>query len=339
MDLSVTYLGLKLKNPLVAAASPLTSTVDRLVELEEAGASAAVLFSLFEEQLQFTPDQLITHMGEGISSYAETVSHHRGHERIRLGPEGYLDFVRQAKERLKIPVIASINAAHPPLWSAYPRRLEDAGADAIELNLYFVPAQADESGLQVEQRYLDVVDVVRSATSLPLSVKISPFFSSIPHMCAQFASSGAQGVVLFNRFYQPDLDLDTDRVKTSLHLSVPSELQLRLRWLSILFGRVHADLAATGGVHHAQDVLKAIKCGARATMLCSALLKHGVSRIKRIESDMRVWLTANEVDRLEDLVGTASQMRRSDPEAFERAQYLRTLNSWDEESSELGALY
>lgn len=335
MDLSIRYLGLNLKSPLVAGASPLTSTVQKLVELEEGGASAVVLFSLFEEQLQYPPDQLMSHLGEGVGSYAETVSHLRGHERIRLGPEGYVDFVAQAKARLNIPVIASINAYNPPLWSAFPKRLQEAGADAIELNLYFVPSQSDESGVQVEQRYLDVLDVVRSGTSLPLAVKLSPFFSSIPHMCGQFAASGAQSVVLFNRFYQPDLDLETNRVKTSLQLSDPTELLLRLRWLSILFGRVPCDLAATGGIHHAPDVLKALKCGARATMLCSTLLRHGPQRIKAVERELSAWMAAHDVRRLEELVGTASQAHRSDPEAFERAQYLRTLNSWRDDHSEI----
>lgn len=335
MDLSIDYMGLTLDSPLVAAASPLTSTVPKLKELEEAGAAGVVLFSLFEEQLQHAPDVLLRRLSADGGSYAETVSHERGHERLKLGPEGYVDFVRKAKEALNIPVIASINACHPPLWSAFPRRLQDAGADAIELNLYFVASQPDESGLQVEQRYLDVLDVVRSATSLPLAVKISPFFSSIPHICAQFADSGAQAVALFNRFYQPDLDIETNRVKTSLHLSDPNELLLRLRWLSILYGRTRCDLAATGGIHHAQDVLKAVKCGAQTTMLCSTLLRHGPKRIGAVRRGVSSWMAAHDVTRLRDLVGSASQMKRADPEAFERAQYLKTLNSWREDFNEL----
>lgn len=331
MNLETTYLGLPLKSPLVASASPLSATIDGVRKLEDAGASAVVLFSIFEEQLEKDPQGLLQKLSRG-ASYAETLSMYSESERLRMGPVGYLEHVRKAKEKTSIPLIASINGTDPEKWTDYPKLLEEAGADAIELNLYAVPTDPDVSSAQVEDKYVELTKVVAEAVSIPVSVKLSPFFSSLPHVARRFSRAGARGLVLFNRFYQPDIDLDSEQVRPRLTLSDSYEVLPRIRWIAILHGQNSIDLAASGGVHDASDCLKLVKVGAAATQLCSTLLEHGLSRIKYIESGLRTWLIAHEYPSLKDLIGSSTHARIKDRDAFERAQYLKTLESWDAES-------
>jgi len=331
MNLDTTYLGLPLASPLVASASPLSSSIDGIQKLEEAGASAVVLFSLFEEQLERDPQGLLQRLSAG-GGYAETLSMYSESERLRMGPVGYLEHVRKAKAKVQIPVIASINGTDPEKWRDYPRLLQEAGADAIELNLYAVPTDPDQSSAQVEDRYVALTETVVNAVDLPVSVKLSPFFSSLPHVARRLANAGARGLVLFNRFYQPDIDLDAEQVRPRLTLSDSYEVLPRIRWIAILHGQNPVDLAASGGVHDAADCLKLIKVGAAATQLCSTLLEHGLGRIKSIESGLRSWLMAHDYQSLVDLRGSSTYANVEDRDAFERAQYLKTLESWDAES-------
>jgi dihydroorotate dehydrogenase (fumarate) len=253
-------------------------------------------------------------------------------ERLRMGPVGYLEHLRKAKTKTDVPLIASINGTDPEKWVDYPRLLQEAGADAIELNLYAVPTDPEVSSTEVERRYVELTRTVVSSVSIPVAVKLSPFFTSLPHVVRQLHAAGAKGVVLFNRFYQPDIDLDTEQVRPRLTLSDSHEVLPRLRWIAILHGQNELDLAASGGVHDASDVLKLVKVGATVTQLCSALLEHGLGRIKMIESGVRTWLIAHEYRGLNDLRGTSTHARAEERDAFERAQYLKTLESWDAES-------
>jgi len=331
MNLETNYLGLSLKSPLVASASPLSTTIDGVERLRDAGASAIVLFSIFEEQLEKDPQGLLQRLSQG-TGYAEALNMYSESERLRMGPLGYLEHVRKAKAKADIPIIASINGTKPERWTDYPRLLQEAGADALELNLYAVPTDPHEPPSVVEDRYVELTKTVASAVDIPVSVKLSPFFTSLPHTARRFHEAGARGLVLFNRFYQPDIDLDTEQVKPRLTLSDSYEVLLRIRWIAILDGQNPLDLAASGGVHDASDCLKLVKVGASVTQLCSTLLEHGVSRIKYIESGLRTWLIAHEYPCLSDLRGTSTRDRTGDREAFERAQYLKTLESWDAES-------
>jgi len=331
MNLATTYLGLPLNSPLVAAASPLSATTDGVRKLEDAGASAVVLFSLFEEQLERDPQDFLQKLSAG-SSYAETLSMYSDSERLRMGPAGYLEHVRKCKEKVRIPIIASINGTDPAKWRDYPRLLQEAGADAIELNLYSVPTDPDEDASTIEARDVELTRVVCEAVSIPVSVKLSPFFTSLPHFARRLTQAGAKGLVLFNRFYQPDIDLDSEQVRPRLVLSDSYECLTRVRWVAVLNRQNPIDLAASGGVHDASDCLKLVKVGATATQLCSTLLEHGLSRIKYIESGLRTWLIAHEYAGLTDLRGTSTHAQPEHRAAFERAQYLKTLESWDEES-------
>jgi dihydroorotate dehydrogenase (fumarate) len=331
MNLETNYLGLSLKSPLVASASPLSYALDGIRKLEDAGASGVVLFSLFEEQLEKDPQGLLQRLSAG-NGYAETLSMYSESERLRMGPVGYLEHVRKAKSKVQIPIIASINGTDPAKWTDYPRLLQEAGADAIELNLYAVPTDPTHTSQQVEDRYVELTRTVVEAVDIPVSVKLSPFFSSLPHVARRLSQAGAKGLVLFNRFYQPDIDLDTEQVRPRLTLSDSYEVLPRIRWIAILHDQNPIDLAASGGVHDASDCLKLVKVGASVTQLCSTLLEHGLSRIKYIESGLRTWLIAHEYPSLADLRGTSTYARVEDRDAFERAQYLKTLESWDAES-------
>ncbi len=328
--LETSYLGLELKSPLIAGASPLSYTVDGIQRLEEAGAAAVVLFSVFEEQMDQDPASLLERLSQG-ESYAETLSMYSESERLRMGPIGYAEHVRRAKAKTSIPIIASLNGTEPSLWRDYPRVLEEAGADAIELNLYFVPTRPEVSSTEIEDRYIDLTRTIVDAVEVPVAVKLSPFFSSLPHFARRLADAGAQGLVLFNRFYQPDIDVDTEEVRPRLTLSAPSEILPRIRWIAILNGQNDLDLAASGGVHDASDALKVFKVGATVAQLCSTLLEHGLARLKYIESGIRTWLIAHDYRNLGEMIGSA-RFDPKDRDAFERAQYLRTLESWDSES-------
>jgi dihydroorotate dehydrogenase (fumarate) len=314
-----------LKTPLVASASPLSMTVSGVEELADAGIGAVVLFSIFEEQLENDNVQLMRKLSQG-TGYAEIVSTVASSERLRLGPTGYLLHVDACKRAVDIPIIASINAVRSLHWDRYARLLQDLGADAIELNLYELPTDPEVTAAQVEDRYLRLVERVSGSVDLPVSVKISPYFSSLPNMARRLVDAGARSLVLFNRFYQPDLDLENDRISPQLNLSVPEEMRARLQWIGLLSRKVPTEYAATGGVHSAADALKLLRVGASVVMLCSTLLSKGLGQIKRIHQDMNAWMGSHDVRNLDEL----RALPLGFPEGLNRVQYLRTLESWDE---------
>ena len=328
-DLTTSYLGLDLANPIIASSSPLTGTVDSLLELEAAGAAAVVLPSLFEEQVEHDLESLEhgLHFGSALSPETNG-GYFPALDTYNSGSDRYLDLLVAAKKALKIPVIASLNGTSDGGWVHYATELQDEGADALELNVYHVAADIDLSATYVENRYLLLVESVRASIDIPLAVKIGPFFSSTGNMVRQLADAGADGVVLFNRFYQPDIDLDTLDVRPDLVLSSPDEMRLVLRWMAILHGRIDADLAATTGVHDADGVVKLILAGADVAMIASVLLERGPQHITTMLHGVRAWLTANGYDSVDQARGSVSQANVADPSAFERANYMKTLVSY-----------
>jgi dihydroorotate dehydrogenase (fumarate) len=328
MDLSTTYLGLKLEHPLVPSASPLSYSLDKMRRLEDAGASAIVMHSLFEEQIDLEARALDHYLSYGTHSYAEALSYFPEPQDYNLGPDEYLELVRAAKKALDIPVIASLNGVSSGGWTEYARLIEEAGADALELNLYQLPTRLHVSGAEVEAGYLDTVEEVREVISIPLAVKLSPYFSALANMALTLERAGVDGIVLFNRFYQPDFDLETLEVVPNLHLSDSSELRLPLRWIAILHGRLSLDLALSSGVHTHEDTLKGLMAGASVTMMASALLEHGLSRLRAVLADMTAWLEQHEYESVAQLQGSMSLMNVQDASAFERANYMKVLQSW-----------
>lgn len=328
MDLSTTYLGLKLRNPLVPSASTLTENFDNIKRMEDAGAGAIVLHSLFEEQLRQEAGEVEAAFTQGTESFAEALSYFPSPGEFKLGPEEYLELIEKAKQTVRTPIIASLNGTTKGGWIDYAKRIQEAGADALELNVYYIPTDPGMTGVEVEQRYLEIVKAVRAAVTLPLAVKLSPFFSSLANVAAQIDKLGVNGLVLFNRFYQPDINLNTLDVELSVLLSTAQARRLPLRWLGILFGKVKADLAATSGIHNAQDVLKTLMAGAKVTMFCSALMKHGISHLQVVESDLRKWMEEHEYESVGQMIGSVSQKNCADPSAFERAQYMKVLKSF-----------
>ena len=327
-DLSSRYLGLTLRTPLVASSSPLTGSLDGLRRLEDAGASAVVLPSLFEEQL--TGDSLAVHQAleAGTGVFAEALDYLPDLGHYEVGPDSYLERIAAAKQMLRIPVIASLNGATLGGWVEHARLIEQAGADALELNLYQVASDPAHDATMIEARDIELIETVRAGVVIPLAIKLSPFYTAFGHFARRVVLAGAQGLVLFNRFYQPDIDLDALEVTPHLVLSRSEELRLPLRWIAMLRRRVTASLAATSGVHTADDVLKLLFAGADVTMLASALLEHGPALIGALEREIGVWLTERDYQSVEQMKGSVSQSAVADPEAFERAQYLRTLRSW-----------
>ncbi|MDH5371573.1 MAG: dihydroorotate dehydrogenase-like protein [Acidimicrobiia bacterium] len=326
VDLTTRYLGLDLVHPIVPSASPMTGNLASLQELEEAGASAVVLWSLFEEQIEHDEQQALAlaelhaeSFGEAVGGYFPTL------EDYNTGPGEYLKLIRNAKEHLNIPVIASLNGTSIGGWLRYGRLMEEAGADALELNIYMIPTDPRTTGADVEQQYLNLVTTLKGSISIPLAVKVGPFFSSIPNMATRLVEAGADGLVLFNRFYQPDIDLDELAVQPNLRLSTSDELRLPLRWTAILKGQVLGSLAVTSGVHTAEDVIKLLLAGADVTMMASALLKHGPERLTEALDGLRLWLEANEYESVRQMKGSMSQASSPDPEAFERGNYMKTL--------------
>jgi len=328
MDLSTSYLGMNLKSPLAVSACPLSEEIDNIRAMEDAGAAAVVLHSLFEEQLTLERYELSHHLTQGTYSYAESLTYFPEPEVFHVGPEGYLEHIRKAKQAVSIPIIASLNGSSAGGWTDYARQIEQAGADALELNVYFIPTDPDMEGIVVEQTYLDILKAVKSVVSIPVAVKLGPFFSNLAHMARRLDETGANGLVLFNRFYQPDIDLDTLEVRPNILLSTPQALRLPMRWIAILYGRIKADLAATSGIHQAHDVLKMLLAGARVTMLCSVLLKKGVAEIRTIEQGLGQWLEEHEYESVRQMQGSMSQIHCADPSAFERVQYMRGLKSY-----------
>lgn len=329
MDPRTTYLGLTLDHPVVASASPLTAGIDTLLQLEEAGAAAVVLPSLFEEQIDH--ETMAVHHGLewGAEQFAEASGGYLPElDRYNTGPDHYLDTLTAAKRRLGIPVIASLNGTSPGGWTHYAAMLADAGADALELNVYLVAADVDATSVEIEDQYLSLVERVRATVDLPLAVKVGPYFSAPANMARRLVDAGADGLVLFNRFYQPDLDLDEMAVVPDLVLSTPAEMRLVLRWMALLHGRIHASLGATTGVHQWSDVVKLVLAGADVTMMASALLRHGPDHLAQVVSGMTAWFTERGYDSLDQARGSLSQEAAPDPSAFERANYMKTLTSW-----------
>ncbi|HUK46262.1 MAG TPA: dihydroorotate dehydrogenase-like protein [Terriglobales bacterium] len=325
IDLSTHYLGLKLRTPLVVSASPLSQEIEGIRRLERAGASAIVLYSLFEEQLRQEALELEYHLEAGTESFAESLTYLPMRSEFRTGPEGYLAHIEAAKKVVRIPIIASLNGATLGGWTKYAKAMEEAGADAVECNIYSVPADMDVSGAEIEQTYIDIVRAVKSSVKIPVAVKLSPFFSNLAHMAKRLVEAGANGLVLFNRFYQPDIDLDELEVRPNVLLSTPQALRLPLTWIGILYGRVQASLAATSGVHSAGDVIKLLMAGADATMLCSVLLRNGPNYLSTIERELVEWMQEHEYESVDQMQGSMSQLRCADPTAFERAQYMRAV--------------
>ena len=331
MKLNTNYLGLNLRTPIVPSASPLSESVDNIRAMEDFGAGAVVLYSLFEEQIEHESHELDHYLTAGSDSFAESLSFFPDMGSYVTGPNEYLNLISRAKAAVDIPIIASLNGASPGGWTEYARLMEEAGASAIELNLYFIPADLKASAEQVEKRYLAVVKLVRESVNIPVSVKLSPFFTSTAHFANELCKVGASGLVLFNRFYQPDLDIYKLEVVPRLRLSDSDDLRLPLRWIAMLYGRVPADLALTGGVHTYQDAIKGLMAGASVVMMASELLKKGLSRIQDMLEVMDVWLDEQGYESVEQLQGSMSQLHVSDPSAYERANYMKVLKSWQDD--------
>jgi dihydroorotate dehydrogenase (fumarate) len=328
MDLSTNYLGLKLRSPLVTAASPLSEEIDGIKQMEDAGAAAVVVYSLFEEQLRQDRLELAKHLEHGTFSTPEALTFFPEPAEFRLGPDDYLKHIAQAKESVNIPVIASLNGSSAGGWTQYAKAIEQAGADALELNIYYIPTDMDLTSADVEKTYLDILKAVKSEISIPVAVKLSPFFTNFANMAKRLDQAGANGLVLFNRFYQPDIDLETLEIRPNILLSTPMAMRVPLRWIALLFGRVSASLAATSGIHRASDVLKMLMAGADVTMLCSVLIRHGVRQIGVIERDLVAWLEEHEYQSVAQLKGSLSQKNCADPSAFERAQYMKAISQF-----------
>jgi dihydroorotate dehydrogenase (fumarate) len=328
VNLTTTYLGLKLKNPLVISACPLTGDVASLRRLEQAGAAAAVLPSLFEEQIDHDVEEMIKLHEFGSDSFAEALTYFPDDDDYRAGPEKYIENIAASKKAVKIPIIASINGTSKGGWVRYAKMMEDAGADALELNIYFVAADLDMTSEEVESRYLDLVAGVKESISVPLAVKVGPYFSSMGNMGLRLAEAGADGLVLFNRFYQPDIDLENMETQPSLHLSSPSELLIPLRWIALLHGRINASLAASGGIHDAHGLVKALSAGADVGMVASVLYQKGVDQVANILAGLQKWLEQNEYDSVEQLKGCMSRENCPDPAAFQRGNYMKALTSY-----------
>jgi dihydroorotate dehydrogenase (fumarate) len=328
IDLSTTYLGRTLACPLVMSAGPLGEDLDAIKQAEDAGVGAVVLPSLFEEQILVDSHDFDHYLSHGTEIHAEAVSYLPDVADYNLGPDGYLEHVRRAKAAVGVPVIGSLNGVSSGGWIEYARLIEEAGADALELNVYFVATDADTDGAAVERTYEELVRAVRASIRIPVAVKLGPFFSSMANLARRLAAAGADGLVLFNRFYQPDLDVERLEVVPNLVLSTPEELRLRLRWIAILRDRVPVDLAVTGGVHSAEDVLKAMMAGAAVAMMTSALLRHGVGHLATVRAELLRWMEEHEYESIRQMQGSMSQRAVAEPAAFERANYLRVLRSY-----------
>jgi dihydroorotate dehydrogenase (fumarate) len=328
IDFSTQYLGLKLSGPIVVSSTPLSQSLDNIRRMEEAGASAVVLTSLFEEQLALESRTLDEDLERGTESYPESLGYLPEQSNYRMTHEVYLEHLRRAKQAVKIPVLGSLNGVTPGGWVRYAKDMEQAGADAIELNTYALATDSSQTSAELELQLLELVTALTSAVKIPVAVKLSQSYTSIPHLISRLEGAGAQGVVLFNRFYQPDFDIEALEVRPTLHFSTPSELLPRLHWAAILYGHMSIDLAVTGGVHSAEDVLKGIMAGATVTMMCSALHIHGIEHIGRVLSDMRYWLEKREYTSLRETRGCLSRRSVPDTSPFDRGNYIKTLSSY-----------
>jgi dihydroorotate dehydrogenase (fumarate) len=329
MDLTTTYLGLELKHPVVASAGPLSSTLDGIRQLEEGGAAAVVLFSLFEEQIRHENESFNYLYEQGAERFPESLSYFPEVEEYQVGPEGYLNLISSAAETTDIPIIGSLNGITDDGWTGYAREIESAGARALELNIFYIPADIALTGREVEERYVNIVRRVKGAVSIPVAVKLSPFFSSMGEMAKRLVEAGADGLVLFNRFYQPDFDLDALEVRTTLELSSAGEIRLPLLWIALLHGRLDASLAATSGVHRAEEVIKYVMAGADVAMTTSSLLRHGPSHIEALVNGVAAWMERRGYESIRQMKGSMSQEKVEDPTAFERANYIKVLESYE----------
>ncbi len=327
-DLRTSYLGLSLGSPLVASASPLCEDIDNIRRMEEAGAAAVVLHSLFEEQITLESQQLDRYLCQGTESFAESLTYFPNLGQYRLGPDGYLEHVRRAKAAVQIPVLGSLNGVSTGGWIRYAKMIQEAGADALELNLYYIPTDPEMSSAQVEAIYLDLVRDVKATLRIPVAVKLGHAFTAMANMARRLDQAGADALVLFNRFYQPDFDLERLEALPRLTLSNSSELLLRLHWVAILYGHIRADLAVTGGVHTAQDVLKAMMAGARVAMMTSALLQNGIAHLTRVRADLLAWMEEHEYASIREMQGSMSYRSVAEPAAFERGNYMKVLGSY-----------
>jgi len=328
IDLSTAYMGLHLRNPLVVSASPLCEDLNNIRGMEDAGAAAVVLQSLFEEQITLESQDFEYYLAQGTYSFAESLTYFPDLNDYKLGPDEYLKHIRKAKEAVDIPIIGSLNGISTGGWIRYAKAIEDAGADALELNIYYIPTDLNTSSEQVEGRYIDLVRSVKTGVNIPVAVKLSPYFSSTAHMAHRLDQVGANALVLFNRFYQPDLDIENLEVVPNLVLSTSDELRLRLRWIAILYGKIQADMAITGGIHSAADVVKTMMIGARVAMMASALLKNGIPYLERVLKDVFSWMEEHGFGSIRQMQGIMSQRSVAEPAAFERANYIQTLHSY-----------
>jgi len=328
MDLKTKYMGLELKNPVVPSASPLSENVDTVKAMEDAGAGAVVCYSLFEEQINHESGELDHYLSYGTESYAEALSYFPEPDEFKLGPVEYLDHIADLKKAVDIPIIGSLNGVSTGGWIKYAQNIEQAGADALELNVYYIPANPNVTGSELENMYVDVLKEVKQNVKIPVAIKLSPYFTSMANMARRLDKAGADALVLFNRFYQPDFDLEKLEVGPNLVLSTSNELRLPLRWIAILHSNIKASLAATSGVHTAEDVIKVMMAGGDIAQICSELLMNGIGRITEIVCGVKLWMEENEYESIDIMKGSMSQKAVQEPAAFERANYMKTLHSY-----------
>lgn len=328
IDLSTTYLGLKLKNPLVASSSPLAKDINNIRKFEDAGVSAVVLHSLFEEQINAESLELDRFLSRSTESYAESLNYFPDMGNYNIGPDAYLEHIRKAKEAVRIPVIASLNGVSAGGWVRYARLMQEAGADGLELNIYLLPTDPEVSGEKVEANYVDLVRHVMANVRIPVAVKFGPYFSSIPNFCRKLDQTGVDGLVMFNRFYQPDFDLEALEVRPSLFLSDSNTLLLRLHWVALMYGHLRADMAVTGGVHTSTGLLKSMMAGAKVAMSTSCLLKYGIDYAGQIIAEVREWMEEHEYESIEQMQGSMSVKHVTNAAVFERANYMKVLSSY-----------
>jgi len=328
VDLSTKYMGMALKNPLVPSASPLSSDVDNIKRMEDAGAAAVVLHSLFEEQIEYDAEALAHFLERGTESYAEALTYFPPHDEFRREPDEYVELIREAKEAVDIPIIPSLNGVSLGGWIEYAKRFEEAGADAIELNVYFIPTNFHLMSYDVEDLYVKLLKEVKRHVSIPVAMKLSPYFSAMPNVASMLDAEGADALVLFNRFYQPDIDIEELEVTPNLQLSTPVEMRLPMRWIAILYGHVDCSMALTSGIHSAEDIIKAMMVGADVANVCSVLLKQGIEHIRPLLQGVTTWMEDHEYESIEQMKGSMSHRSVAEPAALERANYMKVLNSY-----------
>lgn len=328
MDITTDYLGLKLSTPIIPSAGPLSRDINNLKKMEESGAGAVVIYSIFEEQIEQEELEFYHHTTETMESNAEALSYFPAQSIFKTGPDEYLEHIQKAKKAVSIPVIASLNGKSLGGWIEYAKKIEQAGADALELNIYRLATDITKTGSEIEQSYIEIVKEVKKTIKIPIAVKIGPFFSSVTWMASQLDNAGANGLVLFNRFYQPDIDLENLEVIPNVLLSTPAAMRLPLRWIAILYSRIKADLAATSGIYTEKDVIKMIMAGAKVTQMLSCLLKFGISHISEVITQLKYWMEVNEYESLTQMRGSMSYKNVADPSQFERANYMKVLNSY-----------